>query len=69
LGGKCFDTSVEHGKKYISEMFRVVCEGGVYILLSNADDSKRMKYLKDFNWDINMIKLTKVPELEPDKKK
>jgi hypothetical protein len=42
----CADTSQKHMKEYMSQIFRVLCEGGSYIMVSYGEPPSREKYLR-----------------------
>jgi len=56
----CADTSMRHMKEYLSQIYRVLCEGGTYIMVSYGELSTREKYLREFNWDIKVEKSEKL---------
>merc|ERR1711988_116574 len=41
-------------KEYLSQIYRVLCEGGSYIMISYGELSTRERYLREFNWDIKV---------------
>jgi ubiquinone/menaquinone biosynthesis C-methylase UbiE len=42
----CADTSQKHMKEYLNQIFRVLCEGGSYIMVSYGEPPSREKYLR-----------------------
>jgi ubiquinone/menaquinone biosynthesis C-methylase UbiE len=57
----CGENSTAHSLKYISEVYRVLSPGGVFLIVSFNEPSQRVPYLtkNEFQWEVSHFSIPK----------